>query len=271
MAENNNLGNLLPIRENNGQRAVNARDLHSFLESKQDFSTWIKNRIEQYGFIENQDYQILAPQNYGASWGGNNKVEYALSIDMAKELSMVERSQKGKEARSYFIRCEKIAKGKAIEENTTQKREPSLTTKVRVGLEWVKGVSEMLNLNDSSKLALLGKVAEPLNLPLPDYTPSHGILKSASELLSERGMKISAQVFNKKAIEKGYLCELERNSAHGQKKRFKSITNKGLSFGENQVNPNNPKSTQPLWYEDKFGELLGELGFQLEGGSQYDN
>lgn len=42
MAENNNLGELLPIRETNGQRAVNARDLHAFLESKQDFSTWIK-------------------------------------------------------------------------------------------------------------------------------------------------------------------------------------------------------------------------------------
>lgn len=106
MAENNNLGELLPIKETNGQRAVNARDLHAFLESKQDFSTWIKNRIEQYGFIENQDYQILAPQNYGASWGGNNKIEYALSIDMAKELSMVERTQKGKQARQYFIACE---------------------------------------------------------------------------------------------------------------------------------------------------------------------
>ena len=74
MAESYNMGKLIPIRENNGQRAVNARDLHAFLESKQDFSTWIKNRIEQYGFIEKQDYQILAPQNYGASWGGNNKV-----------------------------------------------------------------------------------------------------------------------------------------------------------------------------------------------------
>lgn len=122
MAENNNLGELLPIRETNGQRAVNARDLHAFLESKQDFSTWIKNRIEQYGFIENQDYQILAPQNYGASWGGNNKIEYALSIDMAKELSMVERTQKGKEARSYFIICEKIATNKAIGGNSNSKQ-----------------------------------------------------------------------------------------------------------------------------------------------------
>lgn len=263
MAEFYNMGELIPIRENNGQRAVNARDLHAFLESKQDFSTWIKNRIEQYGFIENQDYQILAPQNYGASWGGNNKVEYALSIDMAKELSMVERTQKGKDARSYFISCEKIASNKVVEEKKSTKREPSLTTKVRVGLEWVKGVSEVLNLNDSSKLSLISKVAAPLGLPTPDYTPSHGILKSATELLKEAGLSISAQSFNQRAIQKGILCDMKRKSSKGRDKYFKSITESGLSYGENQVNPNNPKETQPLWYEEKFNELLMLLDFKL--------
>lgn len=101
---------LLPIKNNNGSKAVNARDLHSFLESRQQFSDWIKGRINQYGFVENQDFQILASENYEASWGGSNKVEYALSIDMAKELSMVERNERGKEARRYFIACEEKLK-----------------------------------------------------------------------------------------------------------------------------------------------------------------
>lgn len=147
----------------------------------------------------------------------------------------------------------------------TEDVKPTISDKMKAAT-WA---AKFLNLNESSKLIIAKQILEPYNLPLPDYTPSKGILKSASELLSERGIEISAQVFNKKAIEKGYLCELERNSTHGQKKRFKSITNKGLSFGENQVNPNNPKSTQPLWYEDKFGELLGVLGFQLKGGLTY--
>ena len=146
------------------------------------------------------------------------------------------------------------------------KREPSLTTKVRVGLEWVKGVSELLNLNESSKLSLLGKVAKPLELPLPDYTQSKGVLKSASELLKERGLQISSREFNTRAIEKGFLCEMERKSKHGAKKFFKSITKKGLSFGENQVNPHNPNSTQPHWYVEKFDELLGLVGIQMTGG-----
>lgn len=50
MKENNDLGILIPIKENNGQKAVNARDLHAFLESKQQFADWIKGRISRYGF-----------------------------------------------------------------------------------------------------------------------------------------------------------------------------------------------------------------------------
>ena len=86
-------------------------------------------------------------------------------------------------------RWEDLETGKSQPASIKSKREPSLTTKVRVVLEWVKGVSELLNLNESSKLSLLGKVAKPLDLPLPDYTPSKGVLKSASELLKERGLQ----------------------------------------------------------------------------------
>ena len=163
-------------------------------------------------------------------------------------------------------RWEDLETGKAQPIANKPKREPSLTTKVRVGLEWVKGVSELLNLNDSSKLLLLGKVAKPLELPLPDYIPSKGVLKSASELLKERGLQISCREFNTRAIEKGFLCELERKARYGEKKKFKSITKKGLPYGENQVNPNNPNCTQPHWYADKFSELLGLVGINVEGG-----
>jgi prophage antirepressor-like protein len=135
------------------------------------------------------------------------------------------------------------------------KREPTLTTKVRVSLEWVKGVSDILNLNDSSKLSMLKMVAEPLGLPTPDYTKSKGILKSASELLKANNSKLSCQEFNKIMIDKGFIKVMTRESSKGEKK-FKSITGDGLNYGENQVNPNNPKETQPLYYEEKFNKLL---------------
>lgn len=92
-------------------QTVNARELHSFLEAKKDFSTWIKDRIEKYGFTENQDYVIGSPVlgNQNGRGGDRRSIDYHLSLDMAKELSMVERNDKGKQARQYFLECEKRA------------------------------------------------------------------------------------------------------------------------------------------------------------------
>lgn len=100
---------LITITEQNGERAVNARELHQFLESKQEFANWIKNRIRDYGFIEDQDFVRLTNLSSEGK-GGQNKVDYIISIDMAKELSMVERNERGKLARRYFIEMEKRAK-----------------------------------------------------------------------------------------------------------------------------------------------------------------
>lgn len=91
-------------------QTVDARELHQFLEIGKDFSTWVKDRIGQYGFEEGRDFVAIAPQNGGAKRGGHNRLEYHISLDMAKELSMVERNEKGKEARTYFIECERKLK-----------------------------------------------------------------------------------------------------------------------------------------------------------------
>lgn len=90
------------------QLLVNARELHAFLESRQDFSTWIAKRIEKYDFTENQDFI-----RFHKKMEANNAtlIDYHLTLDMAKELSMVERSDKGKMARQYFIACEKALFG----------------------------------------------------------------------------------------------------------------------------------------------------------------
>ncbi|TDX21636.1 anti-repressor protein [Modicisalibacter xianhensis] len=86
--------------------AVNARDVHAELQVGKDFSTWIRDRIDEYGFVENQDFVII-PQNRGKIGRGRPRKEYAVTIDMAKELGMVERSERGRMVRRYFIECEK--------------------------------------------------------------------------------------------------------------------------------------------------------------------
>ena len=88
------------------QQTVNARELHAFLQSKQDFSTWIKNRVEKYGFVENQDF-IKLHKKVELSKTGQIGIDYHITIDMAKELAMVEQNEKGKQARQYFIECER--------------------------------------------------------------------------------------------------------------------------------------------------------------------
>ncbi|MEP7731450.1 antA/AntB antirepressor family protein [Marinomonas primoryensis] len=86
---------------------VNARELHTFLKLGRDFSNWIKARIAQYGFEEGEDFMIISRSPKLASGNRGATKEYFVTLDMAKELAMVERNEKGKQARRYFIDCEK--------------------------------------------------------------------------------------------------------------------------------------------------------------------
>ncbi|HEF7700852.1 TPA: antA/AntB antirepressor family protein [Campylobacter jejuni] len=103
--------NLIPLRHNN---QILARDLHFFIDAKRQFANWINERIENYDFIENQDYAIELVYTKGRP-----RKEYYITLDMAKELCMVENNEKGRQARRYFIECEKRLKN--IEAEQMQK------------------------------------------------------------------------------------------------------------------------------------------------------
>ena len=91
------MNELIKITNKDGINTVNARELHAFLEVGKDFSTWIKDRIEQFEFVENQDFIVFT--NFGENpSGGRPSKDYHLTMDMAKELSMVERNEKGKQS-----------------------------------------------------------------------------------------------------------------------------------------------------------------------------
>ncbi|MBO0953246.1 antA/AntB antirepressor family protein [Fibrella forsythiae] len=92
-----------------GVSVVSARELYSFLEGKARFNDWFKNRVYKYGLIEGQDFTLVTqslvtnnPRNPTAT-----VTDYALTLDTAKELAMVQNNEKGKQARQYFIDCEK--------------------------------------------------------------------------------------------------------------------------------------------------------------------
>ncbi|HFP2049638.1 TPA: antA/AntB antirepressor family protein [Escherichia coli] len=85
---------------------VNARDLHTFLDVGKRFASWIVERIAEYGFVENKDFMIISQVREKIGRGRPAK-DYHLTLDTAKELAMVERNEKGRQIRRYFIECEK--------------------------------------------------------------------------------------------------------------------------------------------------------------------
>lgn len=114
------------------KQTVNARDLHFSLESKQDFSTWIKNRLD--GFMENQDF-IRFHQKKEAN--NATMIEYCLTLDTAKHVAMIERNEKGKQIRQYFIDFE----------NNNKQINPFLTTSrkelLRLALEQEEKIEKL--------------------------------------------------------------------------------------------------------------------------------
>ncbi|WP_375693460.1 MULTISPECIES: antA/AntB antirepressor family protein [unclassified Bartonella] len=125
-------------------QTVHARELHTFLEVNIRFNDWISRRIEEYSFQKNQDFVsftqkrvkpntfqenqgvVSFTKNLVKPKGGRPSTEYHITLDMAKELSMVERNEKGRQARRYFIECEKKLKNQAVDyDNDTRFDLPS--------------------------------------------------------------------------------------------------------------------------------------------------
>ncbi|AWY19962.1 antA/AntB antirepressor family protein [Moraxella bovis] len=92
----------------NAEMLCDARQLHKFLGVQTRFNDWIKSRISEYGFVKNQDY-VSFTENSVKPKNGRKSIQYHITLDMAKELAMVEKNAKGREIRRYFIDCEKKA------------------------------------------------------------------------------------------------------------------------------------------------------------------
>lgn len=97
------MSDLIKIVESNGKQAVSARELHQFLEAGSNVNTWFKNQVERAMLIEGEDFIQISEQ----STGGRPSTDYAISINSAKEIAMLNGGDKGKQARQYFIECEK--------------------------------------------------------------------------------------------------------------------------------------------------------------------
>ena len=190
-------------------QSVNARELHGFLESKQEFSHWIKNRIEDYDFTQSIDFIVI--DNFiidATAFGGKRKViDYHITLDMAKELSMVERNAKGKEARKYFIACERKLK----EQQTPQPRQLEYTPaqRAQVDFDALMSIAERAEVPKSFALQECAKMATRASgcdiTPLitqaagMDKVPNKDVMLEPTELGKHYGL--SGKAMNNKLMD----------------------------------------------------------------------
>ncbi len=152
---------LIKITQNEqNEQTVNVRDLYEFLEVGRDFSTWFKGRVEKYGFEEGEDFSpILANLTEST---GRPKKEYVIKMDMAKELAMVENNEKGRQARKYFIKCEKKLK-EIIKVPTTFKDALKLALEQQEQLEKQQTIIKEKSKTIKEKVEVIDKLTEDLD------------------------------------------------------------------------------------------------------------
>lgn len=217
------MAEIIPVSTGNigGEQiqTVDARSLHDFLGVKTEFKDWIARRIKDFGFVENTDFCSFLSE----SSGGRPSKEFSVSIGMAKELCMVERNEKGKQARLYFIECEKMAKAKAaapaLPDYPTALRQLASSLEKQVALE--HKVAE-----DAPKVAfaetvaasygdmLIREAAKTLGYPathLFDWLRTHSWINARNEPYADR-------------VKQGVLRPRVSNFTHPEKGLSVSIT-----------------------------------------------
>ena len=170
---------LIKIRTNeNGEQLVSGRELHEFLEVNEKYTQWFKRMVE-YGFTENVDFIGLSEKS--EKLGGRPRVDHAMTLDMAKEISMIQRTEKGKQARQYFIDVEK--QYKAI-----QKRLPNTREAIQqLLLQGVEEVNQRVDIMEER----LSNVEENAKLDTGDYNViSKRVKKRVYEVARAYGLNV---------------------------------------------------------------------------------
>lgn len=174
------------------QQLCDARDLHSFLAVGRDFSTWLKGRIDHFGFAEGEDYSPVSGNrsafdspvsgNQNQSRGGDRRsIDYHLTLDMAKELAMVENNDQGRQVRRYFIAMERQARESRGAAYLTVSQQLAIHRQVPVLLAKLK--AETSPAVRQTLHAQLSQHCHLLALPIP---PMDSVGRSAAPHLGEQ-------------------------------------------------------------------------------------
>ncbi|ENP7036543.1 antA/AntB antirepressor family protein [Campylobacter coli] len=200
-----------PHTELQGAFPANVENLFCYLEVNSKFADWIKNRINQYDFIENQDYIIKE-----VFTGRRPRKEYYVTLDMAKELCMVENNEKGRQARRYFIECEKRLKNIEAEQMQKLAFRQSLGYKSQLKQQKEKYENKIkalkYDLEKKKELSFKRKLSKEELLELRKILArDYGIL-----CIKEWEMSLVAEKIGKDTVFKAVLNKLEKELKYWQ-------------------------------------------------------
>lgn len=158
------MNELLKINYEADRITLSARELHEFLEIQTRFNVWFPRMIE-YGFNENVDYRRVS-QKCATLGGMQEKVDYEISIDMAKEIAMIQRNEKGRQARQYFIEVEKKWNSPEYVMNRALEISRQQVERLMLENKELKPKAEFFDAVADSKNAIqMSEVAKVLNYP----------------------------------------------------------------------------------------------------------
>jgi anti-repressor protein len=245
--------NLVKITEQNGMQAVSARDLHKRLNTEDHFTQWAK-RMFEYGFIESVDYEAVHGfVSHKNGIGGTNKIDYILTMDTAKEISMLQRTEIGREIRQHFIEKEKELRNlkPVIQKPRThleviQSEMALLMENERLQLDndRMKPRDEFVDLVfNSDELLGIGEVAKLLGLPYGRNT-LFSVLKEKGIFFKHKNEPLQQY------INKGYFKMKESIHPVNNSKSILTVqtfaTQKGLGFIAKTLNLVKIPSNQAL-------------------------
>lgn len=171
---------LIPVYETDkGEKVVEARELHDFLNVKTEFAKWFDRRVEKYGFEEGIDFSSYLEK----SSGGRPSKEYILTLDMGKELGMVEENEQGKQIRKYFIEVEKRARKIVNTVSDISGKQFALeSTKLLMPL------MDELNISPEAKMTTIKQIYDEAGIPLPFHVQLPDNLLTCTDIAKRIGL-----------------------------------------------------------------------------------
>lgn len=232
---------------------VNLEDVWRLVYDRKDSAVRSLKRL----FIEDVDYHSFR-RNVEREKGATQITDYYLSL-ACLEFFVARKVRAVFEVyRQVFHKAIRYA----MPEDVPQlEAAPPKDAEVRDVIEWIAALQRYAGVGKASTLELMAKIASERGLPMPDYVepeePEKAGLYNLTNCLEYWKVKCSAFYFNRTLMEMGYLVEkTTQGTRKRDKKTYKVIIGEGLEFGENKIPSQYPTITQPLWYLEKFGELL---------------